>query len=202
MTVQSSLSAPLTVRVISTAASDSLCDITEGPAVSPHIHSLHSALKMQNDRHEDLWNLSVVIGILVCIFSCFVWHIVLQFHYLQIHPNKESEMKSVCCKDKSDKLQLSVALLRERSCDLLPAAPPGRRNTSPLHWQEAHRLTPPVALTGGVPYKEVKYFPTDKCVYPPITAYHKLAAPGPCMGRTSATLQKGSVVVWSTLQDL
>lgn len=55
----------------------------------------------------------------------------------------------------------------------------------------------PVSAAGGAPYKEVKYLPSDKCAYPPITAYHKLAAPGPCMGciRTSAKLQKGSAVV-------
>lgn len=83
-----------------------------------------------------------------------------------------------------------------------PAAPPG--STSALHWQEAHRPTPPVAQPGGAPYKEVKYLPPDKCAYPPITAYHKLAAPGPCMDCvcTSAKLQEGSAVVRSTSQDL
>lgn len=37
-TVQASLEALLAVGVISTAGSDSLCDISEGPAVRAHIH--------------------------------------------------------------------------------------------------------------------------------------------------------------------
>lgn len=108
----------------------------------------------------------------------------------------------VCLRTNLIKLH-SIAVPRgERGFDLLPCRS-SWEHTASLHWQEAHRPAPPVAETGGAPYKEVKYFPPDKCVYPPITAYHKLVAPGPCMGcvRTSAKLQKGSVVVWSTSQQ-
>lgn len=52
---------------------------------------------------------------------------------------------------------------------------------------------------GGAPYKDAKHFPTDKCLHPPITAYHKLAAPGPCMGRTFATW-KGCMVAMMNLK--
>lgn len=49
---------PQTVGVIFTAdpdsLSDSFCHITVGPAAEAHIHSLHSALRMESDRHADL----------------------------------------------------------------------------------------------------------------------------------------------------
>lgn len=133
----------------------------------------------------------------VRFFSCVSWNIVDKS--IQIR----NYLECVFVVRASDKpAQYSSSVLERESLIYCPAARPG--NTLPLHWQEAYRLTPPVAQTGGAPYKEVKYFHPDKCVYPPITAYHKPAAPGPCMGcvRTSAKLQKGSVVVWSTSQDL
>lgn len=147
-----------------------------------------TALKMQDDRHEDLWHFSL----LVCIFSCFIWQdftdrgsnfsdIMWVFFFLCANLIKLHSTSVQYC-----------ALLREREAVIycwagLP------RNTMLSHWQEAHSLTPPVAGTGGAPYKEVKYLPLDKCVYPPISAYHKLEAPGPCMDCvcTSAKLQRG-----------
>lgn len=75
-TMQSILVAPLPVRLICTAGSDSLCDITEGPAAGPY--RLHSALEMQNDRHEDL-------GIFFCMLLSDTW-----FNSCKIQPNKES----------------------------------------------------------------------------------------------------------------
>lgn len=187
-TFQPSPEAPLTVRVISTADSDSLCCITEGPSCLCS-HPQAGALIFEHDSHVDLWHF---------ISGCCAQ---------RVFPHALSDRNGCLwyCKSKSDKaaLQLSVRLCLKRGAVIYcPADPPG--NTSPLHWQEPHRPTPPVAQTRGAPYKEAKYFPPDKCVYPSITAYHKLAASGPCMGciHTSAKLQRGSVVVRSTSQDL
>lgn len=175
--------------------------LLRGRAASTHIHGLHSALKMQNDRHEDLWpfSLELLCFRLRVLSHVFVWQI-----FTFTHPYAWgiilNDVVSLCLIKVLRGPRPSVGLCMEKEAVVYCRAP---GNTLPLHWQEAHRLTPPGAQTGGAPYKAVKYLPPDKCVYPPITAYHELAAPGPFMAcvHTSAKLQEDSVVVLSASRD-
>lgn len=147
---------------------------------------------MQDDRHEDLWHFSAVtlLWALYFLMLCLVYRTQAQIrnHF------KWCEACFFFCKSKSDKTEPTLAVI------YCLWASPG--NASPLHWQEVHRLLLLLRLDEHHTRRWNTSLLINVCI-PSITAYHKLAAAGPCMGcvGTSAMLHTGSNVVPSTSQS-